>query len=110
MTSAVRVDEAAGLTFSDAMRRRGDDYPEPSPAPFVLGVEVAGTVAAVGNGVTSLAVGTPVLATPGAGGYAQYICVRATSAWHYRGTGGGRGRARTDRGSLAQKRRATGSR
>jgi NADPH:quinone reductase len=72
----IRV-EAAGINFADVMRRRGDNYPEPSPPPFVLGVEVAGTVAAVGNGVTSLAVGTPVLATPGAGGYAQYICVPA---------------------------------
>ena len=69
--------EAARLNFSDVMRRRGDNYPEPSPTPFILGVEVAGRVAAVGNGVTSLAVGTPVLATPGAGGCAQYISVPA---------------------------------
>ena len=71
--------EAAGLNFADVMRRRGDDYPEPSPPPFILGPEVAGTIAAVGNGVTALDVGKPVLATPGAGGYAQYICVPATS-------------------------------
>ncbi|KAJ8135895.1 hypothetical protein OY671_010892, partial [Metschnikowia pulcherrima] len=32
------------------------------------------------KGVTSVAVGTPVLATPGAGGYAQYICVPAEKA------------------------------
>ena len=70
--------EAAGMNFADVMRRRGDDYPEPSPTPFILGAEVAGTIAAVGAGVTSLEVGTPVLATPGAGGYAQYICVPAT--------------------------------
>ena len=72
----IRV-EAAGVNFADVMRRRGDDYPEASPPPFTLGVEVAGTVAAVGKAVTGLAVGTPVLATPGAGGYAQYICVPA---------------------------------
>ena len=70
--------EAAGMNFADVMRRRGDDYPEPSPTPFILGAEVAGTIAAVGAGVTSLEVATPVLATPGAGGYAQYICVPAT--------------------------------
>jgi len=69
--------EAVGLNFADVMRRRGDDYPDPSPPPFILGSEVAGTVAAVGKGVTSLEVGTPVLATPGVGGYAQYICVPA---------------------------------
>ena len=71
--------EAAGLNFADVMRRRGDDYPEPSPPPFILGVEVAGSIAAVGNGVTSLEVGTPVLATPGAGGYAQYVSVPAAT-------------------------------
>lgn len=69
--------EAVGLNFADVMRRRGDPYPEPSPPPFILGAEVAGTIASVGKGVTSLEVGTPVLATPGAGGYAQYICVPA---------------------------------
>ncbi len=71
--------EAVGMNFADVMRRRGDPYPEPSPAPFVLGAEVAGKVAAVGAGVTSIEVGTPVLATPGAGGYAQYICVPAVT-------------------------------
>jgi NADPH2:quinone reductase len=65
------------LNFADVMRRRGDDYPDPSPPPFILGAEVAGTIAAVGPGVTALEVGTAVLATPGAGGYAQYICVPA---------------------------------
>lgn len=70
--------EAVGLNFADVMRRRGDDYPDPSPTPFILGAEVAGTVTAVGAGVTSIAIGTSVLATPGAGGYAQYICVPAT--------------------------------
>ena len=38
----IRV-EAVGLNFSDVMRRRGDNYPEPSPTPFILGVEIAGT-------------------------------------------------------------------
>ncbi|HEX7895782.1 MAG TPA: zinc-binding dehydrogenase, partial [Terriglobales bacterium] len=69
--------EAVGMNFADVMRRRGDVYPEPSPPPFILGAEVAGTVAAVGKGVTSLQVGSSVLATPGAGGYAQYICMPA---------------------------------
>jgi NADPH:quinone reductase len=72
----IRV-EAVGLNFADVMRRRGDDYPDPSPPPFTLGGEVAGTVAAVGEGVTWLNIGDPVFATPGAGGYAQYISVPA---------------------------------
>jgi NADPH2:quinone reductase len=71
--------EAVGLNFADVMRRRGDPYPEPSPPPFILGAEVAGTIAALGAGVSGLEVGTPVLATPGAGGYAQYICVPAAA-------------------------------
>jgi NADPH:quinone reductase len=72
--------EAAGVNYADTIRRRGDNYPEASPPPFTLGIEVAGTVAALGEGVTSIAVGTPVLATPGAGGYAQYIAVPAAAA------------------------------
>ena len=65
--------EAVGMNFADVMRRRGSDYPDPSPPPFILGAEVAGTVEALGAGVTTLRVGAPVFATPGAGGYAQYI-------------------------------------
>jgi NADPH:quinone reductase len=71
--------EAVGLNFADVMRRRGDDYPEPSPTPFILGGEVVGTIAALGPGVGGIEVGTLVLATPGAGGYAQYICVAAAT-------------------------------
>jgi NADPH:quinone reductase len=74
----VRV-EATGMNFADVMRRRGDDYPEPSPTPFILGAEVAGTIAALGPDVTGIEVGTLVLAIPGAGGYAQYICVPAAT-------------------------------
>jgi NADPH2:quinone reductase len=73
----IRV-EAAGMNFADVMRRRGDAYPEPSPPPLIPGIEVAGTVAAVGNAVTSIEVGAPVFATPGACGYAQFICVPAS--------------------------------
>ena len=76
----IRV-EAAGMNFADVMRRRGDDYPEPSPPPFILGAEVAGTIAALGEGVTGIEVGTAVLATPGAGGYAQFICVPAATVF-----------------------------
>ncbi|WP_311239176.1 MULTISPECIES: zinc-binding dehydrogenase [unclassified Xanthomonas] len=68
--------EAAGLNFADVMRRRGD-YIEASPLPYTLGIEVAGTIAALGEGVTGLEVGMAVLATPGVGGYAQYIAFPA---------------------------------
>ncbi|WP_204124917.1 NADPH:quinone oxidoreductase family protein [Pseudomonas sp. 008] len=69
--------EAVGMNFADVMRRRGDEYPEPSPTPFILGAEVAGTVVALGEGVSGIDVGTSVLAVPGAGGYAQYVAVPA---------------------------------
>lgn len=69
----IRV-EAAAVNFSDVMRRRGDVYPVPTPSPFVPGAEVAGTVAAVGEGVDNFEIGTPVfgtVGTDGSGGYAE---------------------------------------
>lgn len=70
----IRV-ESASVNFSDIKRRRGDAYPFPTALPFVPGGEVAGTVAALGEGVTQLAEGQPVFALVGGdgqGGYAQY--------------------------------------
>ncbi|BBD96967.1 quinone oxidoreductase [Sphingobium amiense] len=75
----VRV-EAVGMNFSDVLRRRGDAYPEPTPLPFTVGSEVAGTVAALGPGVEGPAVGTPVFVPARTGGYAQYVVVAASSA------------------------------
>ncbi|MER5913929.1 zinc-binding dehydrogenase [Streptomyces sp. NPDC001982] len=69
----IRV-EAAAVNFSDVMRRRGDDYPVPTPSPFVPGAEVSGTVVALGENVDGPAVGTSVFAMVGAdasGGYAE---------------------------------------
>jgi NADPH2:quinone reductase len=74
--------EAAAVNFSDLMRRRGDVYPVPTPLPFVPGAEVAGTVAALGDGVEGLPVGTPVFGTVGAdasGGYAEYALAFAAN-------------------------------
>jgi NADPH2:quinone reductase len=74
--------DAAAVNFSDLMRRRGDVYPVPTPLPFVPGAEVAGTVAAVGDGVDGLSVGTPVFGTVGAdasGGYAEYALAYAAN-------------------------------
>ncbi|MCW1986027.1 UNVERIFIED_ORG: NADPH2:quinone reductase [Sphingomonas sp. R1F5B] len=71
--------EAVGMNFADVMRRRGDPYPDPSPTPFILGAETAGTIAALGEGVEGIPIGLPVLATPGVGGYAQYVTVPAAS-------------------------------
>lgn len=74
--------EAAAVNFSDLMRRRGDVYPVPTPLPFVPGAEVAGTVAALGDGVDGLPLGTAVFGTVGAdasGGYAEYAVASAAN-------------------------------
>src|ERR1700759_4800225 len=49
--------EAAGVNFIDVYKREGI---YPVPPPFVLGEEFAGTVLAVGDGVTGLEVGQAV--------------------------------------------------
>jgi len=70
----VRVD-AASVNFSDVKRRRGDVYPFPTDWPYTPGGEIAGTVAACGQGVDGFAPGTPVFGLAGGdgrGGYAQY--------------------------------------
>jgi NADPH2:quinone reductase len=61
---------AAGVNFADIAQRRGA-YLTPTRVPTVLGVEVAGTVEALGPGVSGPAVGTRVAALV-SGGYAEY--------------------------------------
>jgi NADPH2:quinone reductase len=76
--------EAAGVGSWDPFEREGG-YAEmlgTSPSfPYVLGSEGAGTIAAVGEGVTSRAVGERVFAAsflnPKGGFYAEYVCVDA---------------------------------
>jgi NADPH:quinone reductase len=75
----IRV-EAASVNFSDIKRRRGDVYPFPTTFPYIPGGEVAGTVAALGQGVEGLATGTSVFALVGGdgqGGYAQFAVAYA---------------------------------
>ncbi|GAA2145144.1 zinc-binding dehydrogenase [Kitasatospora kazusensis] len=61
----------AGVHFADVMFRRGQF---PLPLPAVPGLEVAGTVAELGEGVTGLRVGQPVAAVvTGFGGYAERV-------------------------------------
>jgi NADPH2:quinone reductase len=76
----IRV-EAAGINYADAIRRNGDPYAEPSPTPYIPGIEVAGTVEAHGPDVVAPAVGTSVFASPErGGGYAQYVTASASRA------------------------------
>ncbi|MEV6415480.1 zinc-binding alcohol dehydrogenase family protein [Kribbella sp. NPDC051718] len=67
---------AAGVNFIDVMARRGDaGYA--TGWPFVPGLEVAGTVRALGAGVSWPAVGTPVAAFTATGGLAEVAVVRS---------------------------------
>lgn len=67
---------ACGLNFADLLMMRGE-YQERPPLPFTLGMEVAGTVAALGPGVTAPAVGTRVAVLAGQGGLAEWGCFPA---------------------------------
>lgn len=64
---------ACGVNRPDLLQRRGV-YPPPPGASTVLGLEVAGRVAAVGDGVRALKPGDAVCALTPGGGYATH-CV-----------------------------------
>lgn len=64
---------AAGINRPDVLQRKGV-YPPPPGASPILGLEVAGTIAALGSGVTAWRLGDPVCALSPGGGYAEY-CV-----------------------------------
>jgi len=64
---------AAGVNGPDIMQRKGL-YPAPPGASDLLGLEVSGTVVAVGTAVTAWAMGDHVTALTDGGGYAEY-CV-----------------------------------
>ncbi len=65
---------AAGLNFIDTYQRSGL---YPVALPYTLGLEGAGTVVAVGEGVSSLAVGDRVAWPAAAGSYAESVAVPA---------------------------------
>ena len=67
---------AAGINRPDVMQRTGN-YPPPPGASDIPGLEVAGTVAAIGDGVTGWSVGDPVCALLSGGGYATYCLAPA---------------------------------
>ncbi len=68
----------AGVNYRDVYERRGPPYGgEP---PFVAGVEGAGTVAAVGEGVAGVSVGDRVVWANAPGSYAEQVVVEAERA------------------------------
>jgi NADPH2:quinone reductase len=71
----IKVD-AAGINRPDCLQRRGR-YPVPPGASDIPGLEVAGAIVALGEGVTSFKVGDAVCALLAGGGYAQYANVPA---------------------------------
>jgi NADPH2:quinone reductase len=72
----IRV-QAAGVNRPDIQQRKGA-YPPPPGASPVLGLEAAGEVVALGEGVTSLGLGARVTALCNGGAYAGYVTVPAT--------------------------------
>ena len=61
---------ACGLNFADLLMAQGSYQDTPVP-PFTLGMEVCGTVTALGEGVTTPAIGTRVAVFGGQGGMAE---------------------------------------
>lgn len=72
----VRV-AASGVNRADLLQRRGH-YPAPEGFPQdIPGLEYAGTVEAVGAGVTRWRPGATVMGITGGGGYAEYLVAAA---------------------------------
>ncbi|AXJ96969.1 NAD(P)H-quinone oxidoreductase [Sphingomonas sp. FARSPH] len=71
----VRV-AAAGVNRPDVLQRKGG-YPPPPGAPSIPGLEIAGTVVALGDGADAALLGQPVCALLAGGGYAEYAAVAA---------------------------------
>jgi NADPH2:quinone reductase len=67
---------AAGVNRPDVAQRKGA-YPPPPGASPLLGLEVAGEVARVGDGVAAWRVGDRVCALANGGGYAEWCAVPA---------------------------------
>src|ERR1700744_3859725 len=76
----VLIESAAiGVNFIDTYFRSGS-YPR--ELPFVLGTEVAGTVAAVGDGFTTLEVGDRAVTAAASGAYAEFVTAPAEFVAH----------------------------
>ncbi|TAK01223.1 MAG: NAD(P)H-quinone oxidoreductase [Candidatus Manganitrophaceae bacterium] len=63
---------AAGVNRPDCYQRQGH-YPSPPGASDILGLEVSGTIAALGSEATRWTVGARVCALVSGGGYAEYV-------------------------------------
>jgi NADPH2:quinone reductase len=70
---------AAGVNRPDVMQRQGL-YPPPAGASDIPGLEIAGTVAALGPEATRWRIGDRVMALVSGGGYAQYCAAHESHA------------------------------
>ena len=73
----VRV-RAAAVNFPDLLMTRGE-YQHKPPLPFVPGMEMAGEVDAIGEGVTRWSVGDAVVGGAKTGGFSQYALAAAAA-------------------------------
>lgn len=62
--------KACGLNFADTLMVKGQ-YQETPPTPFTLGMEVAGIITSIGDGVSGWSVGDRVVVFGGSGGLAD---------------------------------------
>jgi len=67
---------ASGVNRADLLQRAGK-YPPPAGASDILGLEVSGEIAALGEGVTDWKIGDTVCALLSGGGYAEYAVAEA---------------------------------
>jgi NADPH2:quinone reductase len=65
----------AGINRADILQRQGR-YPLPDDASPILGLEVSGTIAAVGKHAIGWSEGEPVCALVNGGGYAEYVVAK----------------------------------
>jgi NADPH2:quinone reductase len=71
----VRID-TCGLNFGDTLMIKGT-YQEKPPLPFTIGMELAGRVVGLGDGVTTLAKDQRIAAYAGFGGLSEYAVLPA---------------------------------
>ena len=67
---------ASAVNRADVMQRQGHYPPPPGASPYP-GLECAGTIAALGDGVTGWQLGEPACALLAGGGYAELVAVPA---------------------------------
>ncbi|WP_209504615.1 MULTISPECIES: NADPH:quinone oxidoreductase family protein [unclassified Ruegeria] len=63
--------KACGLNFADLLMQKGT-YQDTPPAPFTLGMEIAGVVDAIGPDVSTLKLGDRIAVYSGQGGLAEF--------------------------------------